>query len=202
MAPARILACQPQREGAHLGWHGRAPALAGRLSPLPAHKRPVPAQQRQRSDQTRAARGGWQVAGRRREQGTIGGARLWPRDLAAQNLELVAQDQQLDVLYVQATATSNDCPKQCPDRDVEEGEGHIADAPSPRADATRHEYWRPSASTMGVSGAALPPQPWLRRRSEPSPFLVAREDEEKRSALLPSQHAPRAGGNLGHASPT
>jgi hypothetical protein len=42
------------------------------------------------------------VAGgsRRREQGTIGGAKLRPRDLAAQHLQLVAQDQQLDVLDV------------------------------------------------------------------------------------------------------
>ena len=66
----------------------------------------MPTQQRPRSDQTRAARGAWQVAGRRREQGTISGAKLRPRDLAAQNLELVAQDQQLDVLDVQATATA------------------------------------------------------------------------------------------------
>jgi hypothetical protein len=36
------------------------------------------------------------VAGRRREQGTIRGTKLWARDVAAQNLELVAQDEQLD----------------------------------------------------------------------------------------------------------
>jgi hypothetical protein len=44
MAPARILASQPQHERAHLGWDGRAPALAGRLSPLSAHERAMPAQ--------------------------------------------------------------------------------------------------------------------------------------------------------------
>ena len=48
------------------------------------------------------------MAGRRREQGTISGAKPRPRDLAAQHLELVAQDQQLDVLDVQATATPNE----------------------------------------------------------------------------------------------
>jgi hypothetical protein len=84
------------------------------------------------------------VPGRRRERGTIGGAKLWPRDLAAQHLELVAQDQQLEVLDVQPTATSDDRAQQGPEREVGEGEGHIADPPSPRADATRHEYWRPS----------------------------------------------------------
>ena len=51
------------------------------------------------------------MAGRRREQGTISGAKLWARDLAAQNLELVAQHEQLDVLYIQATATANECAK-------------------------------------------------------------------------------------------
>jgi hypothetical protein len=51
------------------------------------------------------------MAGRRGEQGTISGAKPWPRDLAAQNLELVAQDEQLDVLYIQATATANECAK-------------------------------------------------------------------------------------------
>ena len=37
------------------------------------------------------------MPGCRREQGTISGAKPWPRDLGAQDLELVAQDQQLDV---------------------------------------------------------------------------------------------------------
>jgi hypothetical protein len=49
--------------------------------------------------------GPWQLAGRRREQGAITGVKLWPRDLATQDLELVAQDQQLEVLDVQATTT-------------------------------------------------------------------------------------------------
>jgi hypothetical protein len=61
------------------------------------------------------------VAGRRRQQGTIGGAKLRPRDLATQHLELMAQDQELDVLDVHATTTPNECAQQGPERDVEEG---------------------------------------------------------------------------------
>lgn len=64
------------------------------------------------------------MAGRRGEQRTISGAKLRPRDLAAQNLELVVQDQQLDVLDVQATRTPNQRAEQSPERHVEEGEGH------------------------------------------------------------------------------
>ena len=49
--------------------------------------------------------------GRWRVPAAISGAKLWARDLAAQNLELVAQHEQLDVLYIQATATANQCAK-------------------------------------------------------------------------------------------
>jgi predicted N-acetyltransferase YhbS len=71
-------------------------------------------QQRAQSDQTRAARRALQPAARRHEQRAISGTKLRPRDLAAQDLELVAQDEQLDVLHVQATATPNERPQQGP----------------------------------------------------------------------------------------
>jgi hypothetical protein len=51
--------------------------------------------------------------------------RMPPRHLAAQDLEFVAQDEQLDILDVQATATTNQCPEQGPESEVEEGEGHL-----------------------------------------------------------------------------
>jgi hypothetical protein len=49
------------------------------------------------------------MARRRRQQGTIRGAKLRPRDVATEDLARVAQDEQLDVLDVQATATTNQC---------------------------------------------------------------------------------------------
>jgi hypothetical protein len=70
----------------------------------------MPPQQRPRSDHTRAARRARQLARRRRKQATISRAKLRPRHLAAQNLELVAQDQQLKVLDVHAAATPNERP--------------------------------------------------------------------------------------------
>jgi hypothetical protein len=131
MAPARILACQPQHQGPHLRLDSRASAPNGRLAPLSAHERPMPPQERPRSDQTCSARGGWQIAGRRREHGPISRAKLRRRALAAQHRDLVAQDQQLEVLGVQATATPNECAQQGPERDIEEGEGHHRDPPNP-----------------------------------------------------------------------
>jgi hypothetical protein len=72
------------------------------------------------------------VTGCRREQGPIDRSKLRTRDLAAQNLELVPQDEQLDVLHAQATATPNQGAKQSPEREIEKGEDHAADPPSPR----------------------------------------------------------------------
>jgi hypothetical protein len=114
-AAARARAPQPGRA---------APTLAGRLSPLPAHKRAMPAQQRPRRDHARAARGARQVAGRPSEQGTIRGTKGRPRHLAAQHLELVAKDEQLDVVDVQTAATANERSQQRPEREVEKREGH------------------------------------------------------------------------------
>src|SRR5512132_829013 len=109
----------------------------------------MPAQQRPRGDQSRTARGGWQVTGGRREQRTISGAKLRPRHLAPQYLELVAQDQQLEVLDVQPTATSDDRAQQGPEREVEERQSHTGDRFSPRPEQARHEYWRPSGGFYG-----------------------------------------------------
>ena len=64
------------------------------------------------------------MASRRRQQGTIRGTKVRPRHLATQYLELVAQDQQLDVLDVQTAATPNERSQQRPEREVEKREGH------------------------------------------------------------------------------
>src|SRR5512132_483924 len=84
----------------------------------------MPPQQRPRGYQSRTARRGWQARGGRRKRRAISGAKLRPRHLATQYLELVAQDQQLDVLDVQTAATPNERSQQRPEREVEKREGH------------------------------------------------------------------------------
>jgi hypothetical protein len=84
----------------------------------------MPTQQRPRSHQTRAAHGARQVAGSRRQQGAISSAELRPHDLTTEDLQLVAQDQQLEVLDVQATTTPKERSHQRPERDAEKREGH------------------------------------------------------------------------------
>jgi hypothetical protein len=69
---------------------------------------------------------------------------LRPRNLSAQDRELVPQHQQLNVFHVQAAPATNKRAEQSPNGEVEEGEGHAADPPNPSRPALRHRYWRPS----------------------------------------------------------
>ena len=73
------------------------------------------------------------MAGRRREQGPISCAKLWPRALAAQHRDLVAQDHQLD-LGRPGHGDAERVRPAGPERDVEEGEGHYrrSTQPTPR----------------------------------------------------------------------
>ena len=70
----------------------------------------MPPPQRSRSHQTRAAHGARQVARCRRKHCAISRAKLRPRHLAAQDLKLVTQDEQLDVLDIQAAASTKSAP--------------------------------------------------------------------------------------------
>jgi hypothetical protein len=65
----------------------------------------MPAQQRPWRNQKHATRGTRQVPGRGRKQRPIARLELRPPNMAAQNLELVTQHQQLDVLDIQTAAT-------------------------------------------------------------------------------------------------
>jgi len=62
----------------------------------------------------------------------------------------VAQDEQRDVLDVQATATANEGPQQSPERHVEKREGHRTDPPNP-ARARRD-------TSIGALHATSPPR--------------------------------------------
>jgi hypothetical protein len=67
----------------------------------------MPAQQCPRRDQKHAQRRPREVTGSGCQQGSIGRRKLRPFDLAAQNLELMPQHQQLNVFHIQATPATN-----------------------------------------------------------------------------------------------
>src|SRR6266511_332485 len=151
MAPARILAREPQHQLANLSRERRPSSPSGGLPPLPAHERAMPTKQRPRRHQQDAQRRPRQVTSDGRQQGSISCATLLPRNLAAENLELVTQHKQLDVFHLQAAAAPNERTKQSPNSEVDEGEDHAPDPPSPRAKERRHQYWHPSR--RGTSAA-------------------------------------------------
>src|SRR6266571_8154508 len=74
------------------------------------------------------------MTGEGRQQGSISCAELRPRHLATENLELVPQHQQLDVFHMQPAAATNERTEQSPKSEIEEGEDHTVDPPSPLAE--------------------------------------------------------------------
>jgi hypothetical protein len=59
------------------------------------------------------------MPGRGRQERPIDDAELRPRDLSAQDLELVAQDRQLDVFHVQAAPAPNQRAQQSANREAD-----------------------------------------------------------------------------------
>jgi hypothetical protein len=92
----------------------------------------MPAKQRPRRNQKHAERRPRQVTGEGGQQGSISCAELRPCHLAAENLELVPQHQQFDVFHMQSAAATNQRTEESPKSEIEEGEDHAADPPSPR----------------------------------------------------------------------
>jgi hypothetical protein len=73
------------------------------------------------------------TAGCCRQQRPINHPELRSHDLPAQDLELVAQHQQLDVFHMQTPTATHKRAEQSPHYEIEEGKGHAADPPSPCA---------------------------------------------------------------------
>ncbi len=99
VAPARVLPGQADNQLLHLRvqrWPaGRAVVREG---PRASDQPPVPAQQRLRSNEEARPARPWQYAADRGEQRPIGGLQLGTWGLAAEDHELVAQDEDLQVL--------------------------------------------------------------------------------------------------------
>jgi uncharacterized protein YdhG (YjbR/CyaY superfamily) len=149
VAPARVLARQPQHELPNLTRQPRPSAPASGLPPLPTHQRPMPAQKRSWCHQKQIPRRARQVARCGCQQRPINRAELRPRDLPTQDLELVAQHQQLDVFHMQPATAANERTEQSPHSEVDEGEGHAGDPPSLRPIERRHQFWRLQAARRG-----------------------------------------------------
>jgi hypothetical protein len=76
----------------------RTPASTIRIGPCAGDQAAVPAQQGVRLDDEARPTGPWQRAADGGKQCAVGGLQPWPWNLAAQDGQLVAQDQDLQVL--------------------------------------------------------------------------------------------------------
>src|SRR5437879_6391696 len=81
MAPARVLAREPQHQLPHLNREPQPSTPSGRLAPLPAHEDAMPTQERPRRNQKHARRRPRQVTGGGCQQRPISRAKLRPGDL-------------------------------------------------------------------------------------------------------------------------
>jgi hypothetical protein len=97
VAPARILPGQTHDQRLHVLIQRRSPWSA-RIRPRAGDQATMPAQQRLRLDKEAGPARSGQHAADRSQQGTVGGLEPGPWDLAAQDAELVAQDQEFQVL--------------------------------------------------------------------------------------------------------
>ena len=79
----------------------------------------MPTQQRPRRHEQDGVRLPRQMSGYSGQHRPINNRQLWPRSLAAQNLELVTQQKQFDVFRIQAPAAPNKRPEQRSKREVE-----------------------------------------------------------------------------------
>jgi hypothetical protein len=79
------------------------------------------------------------VASDSREQSAISGPKFRPANVAAQNLELVAEDRQLDVLDIRPTAAADEQAEQSSKSKVEEGNEHAIDPHTARPKTARPE---------------------------------------------------------------
>src|ERR1022692_3706651 len=116
VSPGRILPWQTQHQVADLLAGRRAAGLA-RVRPLALDQAAVPGEQRTWRDQAVAAQPGWQQPGQRSQDRPVGPVEPGPGDLAAQDRDLMAEDQDLGVLR-RLTAAQQEQPAKDPDDEI------------------------------------------------------------------------------------
>jgi len=98
VAPARVLGGQTDDQLLHLLIQRRPACLAMRVGPRAGDQAAMPAPQGVRGDQEARPAVAWQDAADCGEQGAVGGFQPGSWELASQDGELLAQDQDLQVL--------------------------------------------------------------------------------------------------------
>jgi len=169
VAPAGILGGQTDDQLLDFRVERRSPASTTGIGPGAGDQAAVPAQQRLRLDQEAGPAGPWQQAADGGEQGAVGGFELGSWELAAQDGELVAQGQELQVLGGVAAGEQREQLDAAAQREVGQlGEHQVASGirgEEAGASTLPSRRWRESQLTQGVSAFPHPTSyPPARRR--------------------------------------
>jgi hypothetical protein len=162
VAPGRVLAGQPldQRgDGVVEGW---ATATV-RVGPFPGDQAAVPPQDRGRGDEAMTAQDRGQASDQSGEHGSVSPVQAGLGVRSAENGDLVAQDEELDVLGRRGAAEQHQ-PAEKPVEDrIEQTQRHVGDHARPLCDADRRrsqtlaDFWSPTGGTrhgLSVIGEA------------------------------------------------
>ncbi|HZD02606.1 MAG TPA: hypothetical protein VFA46_21185, partial [Actinomycetes bacterium] len=123
-SPTRVLPGQPQDQRNHGVGERRTSASRSGLGPFAGHQPAVPPQDRVRGDKEARPAPARKRSAQHRQQRTIGRSELGPLHLAAQHVELMAEDGDLDVLGMLALQAPKQHADESACHEVEEGKGH------------------------------------------------------------------------------
>ena len=98
VAPVRILSCEAQDQLAERAIEPRSPGPPVRVCPAARDQLPVPAKQRLRLEREDCPGGPGYRAAQRRQQRSISPRQLRPRGLSAEDRQLVAEGEDLELL--------------------------------------------------------------------------------------------------------
>jgi hypothetical protein len=118
VAPAAILARQPQNKPAHLAVDWRSTGTPVRIRPVAGDEPTMPAQERLRPDHERPPRPTRQHPAERSQQQPVIRRELRPPHLPPQDRQLVPQHQDLELLRALATREQHDQLEQTAGEDV------------------------------------------------------------------------------------
>ena len=120
VSPAAVLASQPHDRLLHLGWNWRSAQSGVRVGPVPGDHPPMPAEQRARRHQKRPTTAPAAATGsvRRARPDPSSGAAV--SAAGGQDLQLVAQHQDLDCVGVLGSAAEHEQFHQAAERQVHE----------------------------------------------------------------------------------
>jgi len=125
VAPAGVLPGQAQDDFTDLGVDWRtAELLSPSVGPLPPHKLSVPAKERLRRDHERGPAVAGQEPTGRREECSVGRAKVRTPDLPAQDAQLVTQDRDLDLLGGDGRTSATASTDQPAEHEIEDGPDH------------------------------------------------------------------------------